>query len=150
MTRTLDVICVVCGILQILQVDARVRHNEELLGPLRSIEAPQDEFGRAARRGRIDILGLILKKRIAHLRRAGQTELVFLVDSSASVGSDNFYNEIKFIRKVPNISKSQKPLKLISFSISVTSGFHCIFKFYASRGDYLQLGGSRITPSRPY
>ena len=34
------------------------------------------------------------------LRRAGQTELVFLVDSSASVGSDNFYNEIKFIRKV--------------------------------------------------
>ena len=101
MSRTLDVICVVCGILQILQVDARVRHNEELLGPLRSIEAPQDEFGRAARRGRIDILGLILKKRIAHLRRAGQTELVFLVDSSASVGSDNFYNEIKFIRKVP-------------------------------------------------
>ena len=80
--------------------ETRVRHNEELLGPLRSLEAPQDEFGRAARRGRIDILGLILKKRIAHLRRAGQAELVFLVDSSASVGSDNFYNEIKFIRKV--------------------------------------------------
>ena len=98
--RTLDVICILFVVLQILQVDTRVRHNEELLGPLRSIEAPQDEFGRAARRGRIDILGLILKKRIAHLRRAGQAELVFLVDSSASVGSDNFYNEIKFIRKV--------------------------------------------------
>ena len=93
-------ICILFVVLQILQVDTRVRHNEELLGPLRSIEAPQDEFGRAARRGRIDILGLILKKRIAHLRRAGQAELVFLVDSSASVGSDNFYNEIKFIRKV--------------------------------------------------
>jgi CUB/sushi domain-containing protein len=25
---------------------------------------------------------------------------VFLVDSSASVGADNFYNEIKFIRKL--------------------------------------------------
>ena len=98
--RTLYFICILFVVLQILQVDTRVRHNEELLGPLRSIEAPQDEFGRAARRGRIDILGLILKKRIAHLRRAGQAELVFLVDSSASVGSDNFYNEIKFIRKV--------------------------------------------------
>ena len=27
-------------------------------------------------------------------------DLVFLVDSSASVGADNFYNEIKFIRKL--------------------------------------------------
>ena len=103
MLRTLDVICILFVVLQSLQVDTRVRHNEELLGPLRSIEAPQDEFGRAARRGRIDILGLILKKRIAYLRRAGQAELVFLVDSSASVGSDNFYNEIKFIRKVVHI-----------------------------------------------
>ena len=77
-----------------------VRHNEELLGPLPSLDGPNDEFGRAARRGKVDVLGLVLKKRIAQLRRAGQTELVFLVDSSASVGSDNFYNEIKFIRKV--------------------------------------------------
>ena len=45
----------------------------------------------------------MLKKRIAQLRRAGQTELVFLVDSSVSAGSDNFYNEIKFIRKVRKI-----------------------------------------------
>ena len=97
--------CILYGTLFLITlVETRVRHNEELLGPLRSLEAPQDEFGRAARRGRIDILGLILKKRIAHLRRAGQAELVFLVDSSASVGSDNFYNEIKFIRKVRYIS----------------------------------------------
>ena len=59
-----------------------------------------NEFGRAARRGKVDVLGLVLKKRIAQLRHVGQTELVFLVDSSASVGSDNFYNEVKFIRKV--------------------------------------------------
>ena len=48
-------------------------------------------------------MGLVLKKRIAQLRHVGQTELVFLVDSSASVGSDNFYNEIKFIRKVRHL-----------------------------------------------
>ena len=82
-----------------------VRHNEELLGPLPSLDVPNDEFGRAARRGKVDVLGLVLKKRIAQLRRVGQTELVFLVDSSASVGSDNFYNEIKFIRKVRNKTK---------------------------------------------
>ena len=29
-----------------------------------------------------------------------EVDLVFLVDSSASVGADNFYNEIKFIRKL--------------------------------------------------
>ena len=29
-----------------------------------------------------------------------ETDLVFLVDSSASVGAENFYNEIKFIRKL--------------------------------------------------
>lgn len=76
------------------------KHAEELLGPLPSLQVPNDEFGRAARRGKVDVLGLVLKKRIAKLRQKGQTELVFLVDSSASVGSDNFYNEIKFIRKV--------------------------------------------------
>ena len=79
---------------------ARVKHTEELFGPLPNWEAPNDEFGRAARRGKVDLLGLILKKRISLLRQAGQTELVFLVDSSASVGSENFFNEIKFIRKV--------------------------------------------------
>ena len=29
-----------------------------------------------------------------------EADLVFLVDSSASVGAENFYNEIKFIRKL--------------------------------------------------
>ena len=89
-----------CLLLSGITNSEHVRHNEELLGPLPSLDVPNDEFGRAARRGKVDVLGLVLKKRIAQLRHVGQTELVFLVDSSASVGSDNFYNEIKFIRKV--------------------------------------------------
>ena len=32
--------------------------------------------------------------------RGGEADLVFLVDSSASVGAETFYNEIKFIRKL--------------------------------------------------
>ncbi len=47
-------------------------------------------------------LGSKLKSGVTRLRdSAGQrTDLVFLVDSSASVGATNFYNEIKFIRKL--------------------------------------------------
>ena len=92
-----------CLLLSGITNSEHVRHNEELLGPLPSLDVPNDEFGRAARRGKVDVLGLVLKKRIAQLRHVGQTELVFLVDSSASVGSDNFYNEIKFIRKVRHL-----------------------------------------------
>jgi hypothetical protein len=42
----------------------------------------------------VDVLGGVLKKRVSHLRQHPRQEvdLVFLVDSSASVGSDNFYN----------------------------------------------------------
>ena len=91
---------------------SHVRHSEELLGPLPSLKVPNDEFGRAARRGKVDVLGLVLKKRIAQLRQAGQTELVFLVDSSASVGSENFYNEIKFIRKVRKFSRTPMHIQI--------------------------------------
>ena len=91
---------VLISVTDICMVKTRTRHQEEFLGPLPSLNIDNDEFGRAARRGKVDLLGLTLKKRIEQIRLVGQAELVFLVDSSASVGSDNFYNEIKFIRKV--------------------------------------------------
>ena len=37
---------------------------------------------------------------MSRLRGRAEADLVFLVDSSASVGADNFRNEIKFVRKV--------------------------------------------------
>ena len=47
------------------------------------------------------MLGRLLKKHVTNLRTgSGEADLVFLVDSSASVGAENFYNEIKFIRKL--------------------------------------------------
>ena len=39
-----------------------------------------------------------------------EADLVFLVDSSASVGADNFYNEIKFIRSKISTSRRNHPL----------------------------------------
>ena len=48
----------------------------------------------------MDRLGSLLKRRVTMLRKESEIDLVFLVDSSASVGSQNFGNEIKFVRKV--------------------------------------------------
>ena len=50
----------------------------------------------------MDVLGRLLKKHVTNLRTGSgqEADLVFLVDSSASVGAENFYNEIKFIRKL--------------------------------------------------
>ena len=58
--------------------------------------------GVGSRRSKVEKLGNILKQRVSELRSREGVDLVFLVDSSASVGSQNFYNEIKFIRKVKN------------------------------------------------
>ncbi|XP_033101174.1 sushi, von Willebrand factor type A, EGF and pentraxin domain-containing protein 1-like isoform X2 [Anneissia japonica] len=51
---------------------------------------------------KVDMLGAMLKTRIDRLRNVenSQLELVFLVDSSASVGKTNFFNELKFVKKV--------------------------------------------------
>ena len=56
--------------------------------------------GGGSRRVKVEKLGNTLRKRVSKLRSNEGVDLVFLVDSSASVGSQNFYNEIKFIRKV--------------------------------------------------
>ena len=61
-----------------------------------------------SRRIKVDKLGNTLKDRVSQLRRVHEgVDLVFLVDSSASVGSQNFYNEIKFIRKVYKYRKDR-------------------------------------------
>lgn len=63
----------------------------------------RDEFGKGndVTRNKIDKLGEALKRKVNFLRSpAILVDLVFLVDSSASVGYQNFNNEIKFIRKV--------------------------------------------------
>ncbi|UYV77160.1 svep1, partial [Cordylochernes scorpioides] len=49
---------------------------------------------------RLEELGALLKVHVARLRRASTAELVFLVDSSASVGADNFADELRFVRKL--------------------------------------------------
>ena len=66
--------------------------------------------GVQSRRSKVEKLGNTLKNRVSKLRSREGVDLVFLVDSSASVGSQNFYNEIKFIRKVKTVSKTTNNL----------------------------------------
>ncbi|XP_063401402.1 sushi, von Willebrand factor type A, EGF and pentraxin domain-containing protein 1-like [Mytilus trossulus] len=51
---------------------------------------------------KVEVLGSALKKHIHLLRKTSETkvDLIFLVDSSASVGKSNFGNELKFVRKL--------------------------------------------------
>lgn len=53
-------------------------------------------------KSKVEVLGEVLKHRVQALRHVpGQkVELVFLVDSSASVGAENFFNELKFVKKL--------------------------------------------------
>ena len=51
-----------------------------------------------------------------------EADLVFLVDSSASVGADNFYNEIKFIRKLlADFTVSHNTTRLVVITYSSVS-----------------------------
>ena len=99
-----------------LEKELRQSYNNDL---------SDDEFGRASRREKVDKLGLVLKKRIALIRNASQAELVFLVDSSASVGSENFHNEIKFIRKVRQFIHGNQILALLR---QIFVDFDCFWK----------------------
>ena len=53
-------------------------------------------------KSKVEVLGQVLKTRVQALRHVPcqRVELVFLVDSSASVGAENFFNELKFVRKL--------------------------------------------------
>lgn len=53
-------------------------------------------------KSKVEVLGEVLKSRISALRIAPikEVELIFLVDSSASVGAENFFNELKFVKKL--------------------------------------------------
>ena len=78
--------------------EERVRNQEFASNDLRD--------GGGGRRIKVEKLGNTLRSRVSKLRSRDGVDLVFLVDSSASVGSQNFYNEIKFIRKVLYFSES--------------------------------------------
>ncbi|KAK8726504.1 hypothetical protein OTU49_010282 [Cherax quadricarinatus] len=72
-------------------------------------------------KSKVEVLGEILKHHVQSLRQVPnqKIELVFLVDSSASVGAENFFNEIKFVKKLLAdfaVSYNQTRVAVITFS----------------------------------
>lgn len=59
-------------------------------------------FDGVSSKEKVELLGEILKRHVDRLRKTEnkKVELVFLVDSSASVGAEDFTNELKFVRKL--------------------------------------------------
>ncbi|XP_045583570.2 sushi, von Willebrand factor type A, EGF and pentraxin domain-containing protein 1 isoform X3 [Procambarus clarkii] len=72
-------------------------------------------------KSKVEVLGEILKHHVQNLRKVPdqKIELVFLVDASASVGAENFFNEIKFVKKLLAdfaVSYNQTRVAVITFS----------------------------------
>jgi hypothetical protein len=102
-------------------------------------ELPEDDEQRVSK-DKVLTLGSVLKQYVHKLRQTSnrQVDLVFLVDSSASVGEDNFKSELKFVRKLLadfTVDQNTTRVAVITFSsksrvvrevdqISESSGHH--------------------------
>lgn len=72
-------------------------------------------------KNKVENLGFVLKKHIHLLRRSSDTQvdLIFLIDSSASVGRTDFQNELKFVRKLLSdftVDNNHTKISVITFS----------------------------------
>ena len=94
----------------------------------RGVSELRSEHGGAKRSAKLDPdsiskverLGKTFRNHVRRLRNGSHgAELVFLVDSSASVGAKNFYNELKFVRKLLSdftVSFSNTRVAVVTFS----------------------------------
>ena len=74
-------------------------------------------------RDKVRYLGKVLKCYIQRLREhvTSETDLVFVIDSSTSVGQQNFLNEIKFVKKLLSdftVDSNHTRVSVITFSNS--------------------------------
>jgi CUB/sushi domain-containing protein len=70
---------------------------------------------------KVERLGRLLKANVQRIRNTpnGEVALVFLVDSSASVGQDNFFDELKFVKKLLSdftVDMNKTRVSVITFS----------------------------------
>lgn len=67
-----------------------------------STKSSREKLPNQIEKSKVDVLGSVLKKYVESLRKTPnkELELVFLIDSSASVGAENFFNELKFVKKL--------------------------------------------------
>ncbi|KAK9871010.1 hypothetical protein WA026_009970 [Henosepilachna vigintioctopunctata] len=51
-------------------------------------------------KSKVDVLGEIFKKNVESLKKTSELDIIFLIDGSSSVGEDNFWSELKFVKKL--------------------------------------------------
>ena len=88
---------------------------------LQTNKVPDDETLLRQSREKVASLGTVLKTYVHNLRRTAnrQVDLVFLVDSSASVAEENFKSELKFVRKLLadfTVDQNSTRVAVITFS----------------------------------
>lgn len=72
-------------------------------------------------KNKVNTLGLVLKRHVAELRHTEnkKVDMIFLVDSSSSVGIHDFFNEVKFVRKLLadfTVDSSHTRVSVVTFS----------------------------------
>lgn len=76
--------------------------------------------GSGANKSKVDILSKIFKNSVQNLRqKTKRVDLVFLIDSSSSVGKVNFLSEIRFVKKMLgdfNVSFNYTRVAIVTFS----------------------------------
>ena len=82
---------------------------------------PHHPDSKQSSKDKVATLGATLKKYVHNLRYTAnrKVDIVFLVDSSASVGETNFLNELKFVRKLLadfRVDQNTTRVALITFS----------------------------------
>lgn len=80
----------------------------------------EDEKMKSVTRTKVNSLSKIFKKTVQRLRESTKRlDLVFLIDSSSSVGKANFMSEIKFVKKMLadfNVSYNYTRVAIVTFS----------------------------------
>lgn len=90
----------------------------------------KDNLNNNISKSKVDVLGAVFKKEIDAIKLAHQTDFVFLIDGSSSVGEINFQSELKFVKKILSdvtVDYNHSRVAIITFSSS--SNIVSIFLF---------------------
>lgn len=100
--------------------------SKKVLRPIGGTSVISNLIGRSQSRtgggakSKVDILSRLFKNSVNRLRqKTKRVDLVFLIDSSSSVGKSNFLSEIKFVKKMLadfNVSYNYTRVAIVTFS----------------------------------
>ncbi|XP_063877551.1 sushi, von Willebrand factor type A, EGF and pentraxin domain-containing protein 1-like isoform X4 [Scylla paramamosain] len=117
----LVLVCVLVTLPALAAANYKTERFNGFLNYGKKVIKPGEEIGNEIIKSKVEVLGEIFKQHVHGLRQVPnqRIELIFLVDASASVGAENFFNEIKFVKKLLAdfaVSYNQTRVAVITFS----------------------------------